>query len=52
MGNKIVAVGGVGDCQQPVDAIEMYNIKEKKWEKMDSLPSGLLGLSSVMRSIY
>lgn len=49
VGDKIIAIGGVGDGQVPVDAIESYNIKEKKWTVLEKLPKGRLGISSVLR---
>jgi len=51
IGDKIIAIGGVGDNQQPVDAIECYNIKDKKWTELDKLPKGRLGISSVLRGL-
>jgi len=51
VGDKIIAVGGVGDAQQPVAAVECYNVKGKKWEVLESLPTGRLGISCVLRGI-
>jgi N-acetylneuraminic acid mutarotase len=43
IGNKIVVIGGVGEGQNPVNAVEMFDIKTKKWEKMEPLTEALLG---------
>lgn len=49
VGDKIISIGGVGEGQQPVSAIECYSIKDKKWTALENLPTGRLGMSSVLR---
>lgn len=35
VGDKIVVIGGVGEIQAFVDVVEVYDIKVKKWFKME-----------------
>ena len=52
IGDKIVAIGGVGETQAPVDAVEIYDIKAKKWEKKEPLTEPLQGVSSVVKGDF
>ncbi|KAH9489618.1 Kelch domain-containing protein 8B [Bulinus truncatus] len=49
IGNKIVAVGGVSESQAPLEAIEIYDLTEKKWTAADPLGEKLLGISCIFR---
>lgn len=52
VGDKIIAMGGVATDQSPLDAVEVYNIPQKKWETKESLKENLLGLSAVVRGLH
>ena len=49
VGDKIVAMGGVSQTQEPLDNVEMYDIKQKKWTSCDPLRDKIMGISSVVR---
>ena len=52
VGDKIVAMGGVAVDQKPLDTVEVFDTKTKKWEAKSSLRENLLGLSAVVRGTF
>lgn len=47
--NKIIAMGGVSQTQEPLDVVELYDIEHKKWKTCDSLRDKIMGISAVER---
>lgn len=50
IGDKLLTFGGVNVNQEPVDVVEIYDCKKKKWvEGVDTMKERLLGLSAVVK---
>lgn len=52
VGDKIVVIGGVGEIQAFVDVVEVYDIKVKKWFKMEFFIELLQGVFFILRGMF
>ncbi|KAG7252580.1 hypothetical protein CRUP_016982, partial [Coryphaenoides rupestris] len=49
LGKQILVVGGVGEDQSPVRAVEVYNTEEGRWRKRSSLREPLMGVAITVK---
>ena len=49
LGKQILVVGGVGEDQSPVKAVEVYNTEEGRWRKRSSLREPLMGVAITVK---
>lgn len=52
LGKQILVVGGVGEEQNPLKVVEMYNTEEGRWRKRSALREALMGLSITVKGIH
>lgn len=45
LGKQLLVVGGVGEDQSPLKAVEIYNTEEGRWRKRSALREALMGIS-------
>ncbi|KAG7266334.1 hypothetical protein CRUP_027578, partial [Coryphaenoides rupestris] len=50
LGKQILVVGGVGEDQSPVRAVEVYNTEEGRWRKRSSLREPLMGVAITVKA--
>ena len=46
---KLFAIGGVGETQAPVNAVEVFDVAAETWKKLTSLSEPLMGMAHVVR---
>ena len=51
LGKQILVVGGVGEDQSPVKAVEVYNTEEGRWRKRSSLREALMGVAITVKGV-
>jgi len=51
LGKQILVVGGVGEDQSPVRAVEVYNTEEGRWRKRSSLREPLMGVAITVKGV-
>uniref|UniRef100_A0A3Q3NMH7 Kelch domain containing 8A n=1 Tax=Mastacembelus armatus TaxID=205130 RepID=A0A3Q3NMH7_9TELE len=49
LGKQILVVGGVGEDQNPLKVVEMYNTEEGRWRKRNTLREALMGVSITVK---
>lgn len=51
LGKQVLVVGGVGENQNPLKAVEMYNTEEGRWRKRSALREALMGISITVKGM-